>query len=221
MDELRKRCVILVELVGSGTSLIIATTILIVSVCVFAYQLKTHEGLLASYRQLRDTMPTPYTVNGLRIPFESPMLARVQQLSSAISNASDRTLLLVSSDACPATEKMIPRWIKVLESLPFNSTDQVAIVTAKGQSVPGRLIPILRRRNIRYEVFVISEISPWIASTGLSSTPRTLVLDSEQRVRFTTIALEMPVQTVLQRLYSGSWPAKNPFKATTMKGGRQ
>ena len=116
-------------------------------------------------------------------------------------------------------ERWLPKASLVQHS--FNSTDQVAIVTAKGQSVPGRLIPILRRRNIRYEVFVISEISPWIASTGLSSTPRTLVLDSEQRVRFTTIALEMPVQTVLQRLYSGSWPAKNPFKATTMKGGRQ
>jgi hypothetical protein len=88
----------------------------------------------------------------------------------------------VTVDICQWSRKSIDFWIDLLKTTPFHPGDEVVILSS-GEEIPGRLATVLRNAGVAYRVLLRSEAEGLVMATGILSTPYTIALDSDNRMR--------------------------------------
>jgi hypothetical protein len=119
-------------------------------------------------------------LNGSLVPLDEFLGAHASGSASA-----SRRLVLVGSDECGASLKQVPEWQRALAALPMGSEDEVILVSFTGTTLFEPLTKLLGERRIPFRVLKLeySDRFRFISRTGLTSTPLTLLVDNEYRLR--------------------------------------
>lgn len=134
-----------------------------------------------SYQAIRATVQYAILLNGVSFSHLRSYVQTIDSSGAVGDGALRQKLYLVASDRCPATAKLLPRWTSFLESLPPGRVH--VVVVSDGDMVAGSLREVLKRRQIPYELLQVTSKDGLSATTGISSTPYTIAIDAESRVR--------------------------------------
>jgi hypothetical protein len=165
-------------------------------------------GVLAQYRfakaalgETRTGVPSSYLLNGMRVPLDgsTKVEASWRPASFTKPSADTRRLLIVTSDNCPWSVKSVTAWTQLLKTLTFQPGDEVVVLTS-GDEVSGKLAEVLRSAGVAYRVLSRSSVEGLVHAAGINSTPFTIALDHDDRVRLIVRSLGER-QTALLRAF--------------------
>ena len=124
-----------------------------------------------------------YPIAGLALVVPGEDLREV--MTSANRDAPDAAhrLFILVDDACRQTAIQVERWQRLIRRLSPREVREIVAVSFDGTEVINTLARAAHSRQIGYRGFVVANKPVFKARTGLTSTPQTLVLDREWRVR--------------------------------------
>ena len=191
----------------------ISTGVATLSVCsvvilltVFWWAYIQNRQLLFQYREATTNRAFPPTLNGLKISIGSAQNHGLEVLTSRPSlDIPTHTIVIALSDKCQPSARVLPRWKELIERIPRGLSVEVVIISMYGMSGANSLAASLRAREFAFRVFRVTDMHKLTVLTGIRSTPETLVLDKESRLRFNGQTLnQAELGFILQNLSAGS-----------------
>ena len=158
-----------------------AILLLICSSGFYWYARADNAHLRNQLRTFRATAPFPPVVNGMRLE-----LGGVKTIASDANSRpmriseGKRSMVLVAADDCGICRQVLPRWRRLMKE-PFEG--EIVLVTAQGSAIVDELSRIVQARNGALRTLQIDSIEAFGLGTGVVSTPATILLDEEARVR--------------------------------------
>ncbi len=100
--------------------------------------------------------------------------------------ANDRAgmrLVFIMSDTCAACIRAVPMWTELLGRVnPQSAT--VSLFTVDGEQLLSRLASVARARGVEFDSYFIDSRDAYTYATGVTSSPRLLVVNSENRIQY-------------------------------------
>lgn len=98
-------------------------------------------------------------------------------------------LVFVLSDSCPACVRQAVPWTEMLSQASLQHT-ALSVFSFDGDELVTRLAGVARARGAPFASFTVENRDAFITSTGVSATPRVLLLDHENRIRLSVILFD-------------------------------
>lgn len=135
-------------------------------------------------------------LNGAAVNWkDAQVLSRV---GGADHGAVSRTLVIAASDTCPGVQEILPKWRELIGELPGNGDVALTVVNMGGSAVSGQLVEAATTRGVPYQVLAVVQQTKLSYRTGLVSTPWSLVLDADNRVRRASMGFDYMASAEVQ-----------------------
>jgi thiol-disulfide isomerase/thioredoxin len=142
--------------------------------------------------------PQPPVLNGLLFNPDGLRLLP-DELQNRQRPRTGHTLVFVMSDECAPCLRQAPLWAEFINQVPIERTSLV-FISFVGERLVSQLASMARNRGIGFESYFISQRQAFSRATGLSSTPKTVVLDGDKRVRLVTTGFDDAVARDIESL---------------------
>ena len=154
-----------------------------------------------AYEVARSSASYGHLVNGITLrPETFSTLVETWSPGTQVGTTTGNTLLLVTADSCPASERQLDVWLAFLATFHVSPGDQV-VVLADGRNHAQRLIARLRERDIPYRVLQAARVEGMMLSAGISSTPYVIGIDADGRARLIARQLAPEVGHLFRRFF--------------------
>lgn len=150
----------------------------LLSLASYAWAWRKYHGVVAARNEA--TAYVVFPVLGMQIDLASRI--EVIEPSPQPWPGEGRTLLLISSDTCVATQALLPRWKDLLRSIPLQEHDRVVLLSYDGVEVPKVLAAVAEDRGIHPAIYVTANTSRFLSGTGMNFTSGTYLLDQDLRL---------------------------------------
>lgn len=92
-------------------------------------------------------------------------------------------VFLLTSDLCRYSHQEVDAWKVFIRSSPSLRSMHLTILSTNGLEIPQALSREALSAGVSHEVRLITDRARYVGATGLAGTPRTLITDSDARVR--------------------------------------
>jgi len=138
-------------------------------------------------------------LNGYRIPLE----ALTYEVATSVTDGShSRAILLVAHDKCPLCKEETSKWRTLLSKIKTGNDCDVVLVAVGDPSVFKPVLADLLRDKRPYKLLVVRDTAAFRNASGILSTPSTLVLDGDQRVRVVSKHLTSVGESMIAEYFS-------------------
>jgi hypothetical protein len=141
-----------------------------------------------------------------RPPLLNGFLLRLDRFvdPAVMPGSADRYLAFVLSDACRFSAEDLPRWAALIRTLPFQSSDEILLITIFGHQGVDELARVAALRSIRTRRIDVVQRAGFSQQTGVSWTPATLLLDGDMRVRLVSQRVTDVVERLIRDAFDGA-----------------
>jgi hypothetical protein len=123
---------------------------------------------------------------------------------AVMPESADRYLVFVLSDTCHFSSEELPRWAALLRTLPFQSSDEVLLITVSGHRSADELADLAASRSIRARRIDVVQRAGFSQATGVAWTPATLLLDGDMQVRLVSERFTDVVEALIREAFDGA-----------------
>jgi hypothetical protein len=133
--------------------------------------------------QLLATERRPYPMVGFQFGFASSDLTTLVESREAAADTAPLRLVLIVDDSCRACIAQMPQWTELLNTISPAVLGDVSLISFGGETLVRQLTKTLHEKRFSFRGFLVTNSRRFSASTGISSTPQTIVLDDKGQVR--------------------------------------
>jgi hypothetical protein len=146
--------------------------------------------------------PPPPLLNGLLFAPDGIRSLPVSGRSAEAAQSKQR-VAFVFADSCPACARQADVWVDFISTASLSDT-ALQFFVLDGDGLLSRLANAARARGVAFDAFAVADKDDFMLSTGITSTPRLLLLSEDDRVRFVTTQLTESASAVVAELLAAS-----------------
>jgi hypothetical protein len=92
-------------------------------------------------------------------------------------------LVIVLDDSCKACIAQMSRWNELVGKVPASAIAEVLLISFRGDALVRQLGRVLHEKRFNFRGVLVKNSRLFSASTGIGSTPQTIVLDERGRIQ--------------------------------------